>query len=172
MDFYNIIAEIFGFAASFFLLYSATRTTDKDLITLQGVSNGLWIIHYFLFNAYTGVIACALGLLRNAFVFKWNSYKAKMGYVVLFGSFCVGQLFYIENLINATPIIAIFIISYGVLFSEKNKLTSYLLIGNALLLAFSISISSISGTFNYVAMLMLLGYRWVKLTRINASPSD
>jgi hypothetical protein len=160
---YKVIAEIIGFIASFILLYSATRVKDRDLIIMQGVSNSLWIIHYIMFGAITGVIACTFGVLRNAFVFKWNSYRAKMGFVFIFFLFCIFQLFFINHYIEGIPIIAIFIISYGVLFAEKNKLTLYLLVGNLIFLVFSIYIDSISATFNYIAMLTLLLQRAYKI---------
>jgi hypothetical protein len=168
LDYFNICAEIIGFIASFILLLSATKVKDKDLIILQGVSNTLWIIHYLMFGAITGVIACTFGVLRNAFVFKWNSHKAKMIFVFVFFLFSVGQLLFLDNFIKAIPIIAIFIISYGVLFSEKNKLTYYLLFGNTIFLVFSIYIESISATFNYIAMISLLIYRLKKIKNIQA----
>jgi hypothetical protein len=159
MDYLKIIAETVGFIASFVFFYSATRTNDKELIILQGVGNFLWIIHYVIFNSMTGIIACTFGVARNLFVFKWNSYKAKMGFVFVFGLFSIIQFFYIDHFIKAIPIIAIFIISYGILFAEKNKLTSYLLAGNSIFLIFAIYIESISATFNYITVIGLLLYR-------------
>lgn len=145
------------------MLFSAKRVNDRDLIILQGISNALWIIHYIMFEAVTGVIACTFGVLRNLFVFKFNSYKAKMGFVFVFFLFCLFQGYFIDHYIEAIPIISIFIISYGVLFAEKNQLTKYLLVGNILFLFFSIYIESISATFNYIAMILLLIQRAVKI---------
>jgi len=165
MDFYNIAAETVGFIASFFLLLSATRTKDKDLIILQGVSNGIWIIHYLMFNAVTGVVACIFGVARNIFVFKYNSKAAKIGFILVFALFSILQFFYIDNILKAIPIIAIFIISYGILFAEKNKLTFFILLGNSIFLIFSIYIESISATFNYMIMIILLLNRAYKANK-------
>ena len=164
---YKTIAEIIGFAASFFLLFSATRTNDRELIILQGFSNALWIVHYIMFEAITGVIACTFGVLRNLFVFKWNSYKEKMFFVFIFALFCVFQIFFVDNYMKIIPIISIFIISYGVLFFKENKLTICLLVGNILFLFFSLYIESISATFNYIAMIILLLHRAYKINKTN-----
>jgi hypothetical protein len=164
---YKFVAEFIGFIASFVLLFSATRIKDKDLIILQGFSNALWIIHYLMFEAITGVIACTFGVMRNLFVFKYNSNKAKLGFIFVFLIFCILQLFFIDEYIKAIPIISIFIISYGVLFAEKNQLTFYLLIGNIFFLFFSIYIESISATFNYIVMILLLINRAFKIKKID-----
>lgn len=78
MDYFKIIAEIVGFIASFILLFSATRTNDRDLIILQGVSNALWIIHCLMFNAISVTFnyKMMIGLLlQRAYKIKQSDIK-------------------------------------------------------------------------------------------------
>ena len=163
---YPMLAEFIGGIASLLLLYSATQKNDKKLIILQGYSNVFWIVHYTMFGAFTGVVACCFGVARNAFVFKWKSKRAKQGFTLVFAVFCIAQLFFIEHIVRAVPILAIFIISYGVLFLQKNQLTACLYVGNGLLFVFSIYIGSISATINYILMICLLTFRLYQIKKV------
>lgn len=161
----KILAEVVGFIAAIILIFSVSRKVDRELIIYQGVANFLWIIHFLLFNAIEGVIACTFGLLRNLFVFKFNSKLAKSIFLSIFLGFTIYRGFNVNTYIELFPLISIFIITYGILFSEKNKLTKFLYVGNGLFLFYAIHIESISAISNYILMLVMLTYRYINVKK-------
>jgi len=72
---------------------------------------------------------------------------------------------HIDNIIEILSLIAIFIITYAILYQSKNKLTYYLYIGNFTFLFYAIYIESISATINYILMIIILTSRYLKLKK-------
>lgn len=165
MDFNNYLIEAIGFLASIILIYSVAKVCDKKLIIYQTISNFLWIIHFSLLGAYEGALAGFFGVVRYFFVYKYNSNKAKIGFLSVFIGFTIWRGFYIDNIIEILPLVAIFIITYAILYQSKNKLTYYLYIGNFTFLFYAIYIESISATINYILMIIILTSRYLKLKK-------
>jgi hypothetical protein len=159
------VAEIIGFIASFCLLLSVSRTKDSELIILQSVSNVFWVAHFYMFDAKVAAFAAILGVLRAFFVFRWNSLLAKHTFTAVFVLFLLYQAIVAPALLSLLPIVAMIIISVGILYRKGNVLSAHLVIGNVIFLVFALLLGSVSASFNYAAMLVILVYRIMKIKR-------
>jgi len=165
MENIDIYSEFFGLIATFFMFYSFTKTNDKTLIILHTVSNVFWGLHFLVLGALAGAVSILFSLSRTAFVFKWNSKEAKLGFMFVLTLYCIYEASSIDNIHNILPIIAAFIVSLGILFFDKNKLTLIFIISNILWVNYTIIVGSISGTISYSIIILILIYRWIKIKK-------
>ena len=60
-----IIAQLAGFVAMGFGMYSYQTKKRVSILTLQAFSNIFWLIQYLLLGRYSAVAANVIGVLRN-----------------------------------------------------------------------------------------------------------
>ena len=84
----GIAAQAIGFVAMALLVYSFQKNTQKGILKLQMASESLWVVHYLLIGAYTGMALNFVGVARcyvyaNRETKKWA------------GKSCVPVLFFV-----------------------------------------------------------------------------
>jgi len=104
-------------------------------------------------------------LSRTFIFFKFNTIKIKYTFLTVLSLFLFYKLYLNENLEDILPLISTFVVSYGILFYKKNKLTGVLILSNILWIIYSIIVLSISGTISYFIIILILLYRWIKINK-------
>ncbi len=120
----EIIAQAIGFVAMVLLVYSFQKNTRKGILTLQLASESLWVVHYFMIGAYTGMALNLVGVARcyvyaNRETKKWAD-KAFIPMLFFIISIATGVLTW-DGTASVLPMAAVCITSF-VLWSKKPKI--------------------------------------------------
>lgn len=83
----NIIGQIVGFCAVVVSLLIYHQKTAKTMVRFKFVTDILWIIHFILIGAYTGMCTTTIGLLREICIMKRKKY-AFLGKNIVLLMFC------------------------------------------------------------------------------------
>ncbi len=161
----KLLAEVIGVLATLAMIISFGRKDDKELIIIHTISNALWGFHYFFLGAFSGVVFIFISVLRTFFVFRWDSHKQKVGFMIAMILFYSGYVLQETNLANLIPLLAVIPVSYGVLFCDKNKLTLLFILSNVIWLTYHLYIVSYAGTISSLMLISMLVYRFVVVKR-------
>lgn len=165
MEDINLFAELFGLVATILMFVGFFNIDDKKLIVIGTFSNLFWAFHFLVLGAIGGFISILFSLSRTFIFFKFNTIKIKYTFLTVLSLFLFYKLYLNENLEDILPLISTFVVSYGILFYEKNKLTGVLILSNILWIIYSIIVLSISGTISYFIIILILLYRWIKINK-------
>ena len=163
MDNINLFSELFGLVATILMFIGFFNIDDKKLIIIGTFSNIFWAFHFLILGALGGFISILFSLSRTFIFFKFNNPKIKYVFLIILSIFLFYKLYLNENLEDILPLISTFVVSYGILFYEKNKLTVVLILSNVLWVIYSIIVVSVSGTISYFVIILILIYRWIKI---------
>lgn|SRR5574344_102346 len=70
----NILGQIFGVMAWFFLLYSYYKKQVKHIILIQIISCIFYLLSYLLLNAYAGFAVCLFETIKIYLYYRLNKY--------------------------------------------------------------------------------------------------
>ncbi len=80
-----IVAQIFGVLGMLFGFISYQNNSHKRIMIMKSLSEGLFAIHYFLLNSYTGLAMNCIGITRNiVFTYLVLKKKSTIPYIVFF----------------------------------------------------------------------------------------
>ncbi len=161
----NLTAELFGLIATALMFFGFSKTDDKNLIILHTLSNAFWALHFLILGSFAGFVSILFSLSRTFFVFKWTSNKSKWIFLTVLFIYCIYEISLIQNFHNLLPIVATLVVSYGILFYYKHKLTLVFIISNILWVFYSIIENSMSGTICYTIVIMILIFRFLKIQK-------
>ncbi len=87
MDTRTLIAQVVGFIGIIVAFISFQCKDNKRLFFYQLLSSVIWVIHFLILQAYSGVLLNAAGAIRGFFLYntdkKWGSSKVTMIAVTL-----------------------------------------------------------------------------------------
>ena len=113
------LAQIFRIIGSIFSILSDTSNNTKRIFSFNAIANVFCGIQYFLLNAFTGFMGCAIAIPRNIIFYK---YKNKVPLFILIIYFIITILINIpsvDSLISAIPILLVLIYTYALYVADK-----------------------------------------------------
>lgn len=114
----NIIIQIIGIIAWILLFISYKTKNTKMLISIQVCSSALYVLHYYLLGAYTGIFVCSLSFIYGLLLSFVK--QKKIIYLMLIPILTSGlYFFYTENIFSIVPIFASFIDNYALTRSKR-----------------------------------------------------
>lgn len=137
-----ILIQLIGVIAWLFLTLSYYRRTTNKILVFQILGTILYIIHYYLLGAYSGVFICIFEVVRDYSYFKTN--KDKYIFMASIPIYIIYGIISFSKFIDILPIFSSLIDGYSL--TEKRK---YVVLGGAieytLWVIYDISVLSISG---------------------------
>lgn len=117
-----VIAQIIGIVAWLFLFFSYYRKNTKKILFSQIICSILFIIHYFLLGAFSGVLTCFFDLIFDSAYYLIK--KRKIVYIISIPIRILCGLFVFAAPIDFLPIAASLLEGYSL---TKEKI--YVVIG-------------------------------------------
>ena len=137
----EILIQLIGILAWIFLFSSYRAKNIKKIILIQLCSSSLYVTHYYLLGAYTGVFTCTISLFAGLlFYFSKNR---KIDFLFLIPLLSAGAYFFYNGPLSITPIIANLIDSYA-LTKYRKTILRYSLISYTLWIIYDIFVKSYS----------------------------
>lgn len=163
---FSLIAEAIGFVAFLFLLFSSQSKTREKILFNQLISSLIFIIHFGLLSAWTGVVMNLLIVFRNYIFIKKPKYAwaQHIGWLFLF-IFLTLTLTALswEGYISILPAFAVAAGTYGRWLSRPFTIRFIsLFFGVLLWLPYTILVGSYSGTAAQIAIGIAIVYGMFK----------
>lgn len=152
----EIVGQMIGLVAMTILVASFQRNTQKKILTFQLTAELLWVVHYALIGAYTGMALNLVGAAR-CYVFanrgkKWAD-KAYMPYLFFFFSIAAGLAAWTSP-VSLLPIAAVSTISFALWSKKPAIIRIFSAPGCTCWLIFNIISSSYAGVLTEVLNLI------------------
>ena len=147
IDIIYIIAQIIGFVAMGFGIYSYQLRMRINILIFQSLSNLFWILQYFLLGTLSAVIALALGILRNVVYMLRGRvrFADSVAVPVIFSAlFAVMAFFTFGNIFDLLPAFAMIAASLAFFCKKEQHIRFISLFVAASWLTFGISAGSIA----------------------------
>ncbi len=147
IDAIYIIAQLIGFAAMGFGMYSYQLRRRMNILILQSLSNLLWVVQYVMLGAYSAVTALALGILRNAVYMLRGRFRfadSKAVPVIFIIIFAISGIFTYEAVFDLLPIAAMIAATLAFFLKNEQLIRCISLVVAVCWLAFGISAGSIA----------------------------
>ncbi len=129
-----IIAQLAGFVAMGFGMYSYQTKKRFSILTLQAFSNIFWLIQYLLLGRYSAVAANVIGVLRNIIYLFRGRFKfadSRLVPILCMVAFVVSGVFTYTSPIDVLPICAMLIATVA-FFMENEQMIRILSLGVAI----------------------------------------
>jgi hypothetical protein len=172
-----IIAQLSGFVAMGFGMYSYQTKKRVSILTLQAFSNVFWLIQYLLLGRYSAVAANVIGILRNIIYLMRGRFKfadSRIVPIICMAAFVVSGVFTYTAPIDVLPICAMLIATVA-FFMDNEQMIRILSLGVAIcwftfgLLAGSIA-SMISDGITFFTILVAV-IRYHRIARYEKNTS-
>lgn len=109
MDFNIIVAQIFGILVLFTGILSYYKTSTKEVLIYNAITNGLSALQYVFLGAYTGAVCLLIAIIRNI-VFSLFKKDIPLIYLIIFIVVLILTNFkLVHSVIDIIPIINVFI---------------------------------------------------------------
>ena len=160
------IANISGFIATIFYLYSDIQEDDLLLDKFYTIGNVFFLCHLFLLGSYIPCITVFLAVIRNIINRKFpNNTLIKYLFVSVFSLILIISLLYTDKWQNSLPALVSLIMTFAFLYTKNNMLTFLIGLCSVLWIIVAISINSIPIIILEVVSILLLFYRAYKQNR-------
>lgn len=116
-----IISQMIRFIASILGIAADANLNKKRMYILNGISNTLTAISYFMINAITGGIGAAISVLRNIYVYFSNKKPSTIVAIVYSIIVIAISIPEINGIVSIIPIVIVLLYSWA-LFSDNMKL--------------------------------------------------
>ena len=99
------VSQFIGFEALILLLISYRKKEIDKILMVQSISSLLYVVHYLLLGAYSGLLVCYLDFIRDYMYYKSDKDKIIFLYLYLFYiaigilNYCGFSMIYRINLI-------------------------------------------------------------------------
>jgi len=117
MNYYFIFIQVIGFIAWLFLLFSYYRKKSNNIIIFQIIGNILFMLHYYLLNAFSGLLLCLCDFVFDTGYVKVNN-KLLVYLISIPIRVICGFMFY-SSIIDVLPIVASLIEGYSLTCNKK-----------------------------------------------------
>ena len=145
MDIKFILIQILWFVAWLFLLFSYYRKNTKKILVFQIIGNVLFIIHYFLLNAFSGFIICVCDMLFDTSYYKTK--KPVVMYVISIPVRIICGIIFFNTWLDILPIVASLIEGYS-LTKEKKYVVIGAIIAYIIWLIYDLCVLSFAGAIS------------------------
>lgn len=160
------IANISGFIATIFYLYSDIQEDDLLLDKFYTIGNVFFLGHLFLLGSYIPCITVFLAVVRNVINRRFpDSDIVKYTFLGIFSFILVASFFYTDKWQNSLPAIVSLIMTFAFLYTKKNIMTLLFLTCSVLWILVALSIDSMPIVVLEVVSMILLLYRAYKQNR-------
>lgn len=161
MDYWKLVAEGVGFAASGLFLYSSGLKDDEKLNFFYTIGCFILATHLFMLEAYIGGATTLLSAIRNIAAKKDKTGVVKNMFMVIF----VGMFAYYAYAHNhwsemLVPLASV-VMSVGFIYLKGNGLTACMFLSCSLWLMYGLHIESTSIVFLEVASMFSALVRFV-----------
>lgn len=137
-----ILIQFIGIVAWFMLAASYYRKTTNQILVFQILGTLLYVLHYYLLGAWSGLFICVFEVVRDYSYYKtdWDKYifRGSIIIYILFG------IFSYEKLVDILPIFSSLIDGWSL--TEKRKIVVFgAAVEYILWVIYDIAVMSISG---------------------------
>ena len=164
----NIVAQIIGFIAFGFSLFTYHQKGKVNILNNALVVNFLKLVHYLLLGAYSGFATKVVAIFRDLFVIvkERNSFfGSKLYFYIFIFLYLVISVITYDGFLSLLPIIAA--LTYMLVIWDGNdvKIRRIALLGYFLWLGYNIFVFSLSGIFSNVVSIMSVSFAIYKDNR-------
>lgn len=151
MNFEFIISQFIGFVAWILILISYHRKTTNQILIFHMMAALLFCIHYFLLNAYSGVLICCFEFIRDFLYYKFD----KDNYIFYFSIFfyIIVGYFLCDKAFSYLPLVASFIDGF-ILTKNKKIIVLGSIIIYLLWFVYDIFVKSYIGMFSDIVVIL------------------
>jgi len=147
IDAIYIAAQLIGFAAMGFGIYSYQMRRRINILIFQSLSNLFWVLQYLLLGTASAVVALALGILRNV-VYMLRGvirFADSVAVPVIFSvAFAVSGIFTYQNIFDILPTVGMILASLAFFCKKEQHIRLISLFVAASWLTFGIAAGSIA----------------------------
>lgn len=169
------VAQGIGVLALLLVIYSYQGKNRIIILDRQLWSSVLFIFHFVLLSAWTGVAMNAIVVARNWIFAKKDTEKwaTSVWWVVLFIALSVGALFFTwEGLVSLLPMSAVIVGIYARWQEKPSQIRFLGLVGTFLWLPYTLIVHSYAGTLTQLVLMVGIIYGMVVHDRKRALPSQ
>lgn len=155
-----VVSQIIGFMAFIASLIAYQRNKKKDILITMIISNILNLIHYYLLNAYSGLLTKLIAILRDIFIVNKTKkkYLNNILFLVIFILiYILAMIYTYSNILSIFPLIAALIYLIPTWYGNGKIVKYTALICYLLWLGYNIFVLSIAGiTSNIISILSII----------------
>lgn len=144
MSNYQLLSEAFGLLSIFFYLISSATANDRKMNALSAVGSVLLGVHLAMAEQYLASAGLGVAALRNIFSLYYNRGYVKFFFMLIFFALLGYALFNYTHWNEVLTPLAGVVVSYAVLYTEKNQRTFWLFFATVLWFVYGFTISSMS----------------------------
>lgn len=156
---FSQIAQILGLLGAAMLMLSFQADEAKNFFRRQALGSGLFLIHYFMLGAYTGVVVSVMSVTRTIVIARWQGKRKTLSVLALI-VFSVVAMFFIYTGYETILMTAAYVILTLAMNLKNSKIIrlTQLAIVSPLQLIYNILVFSIGGivceSFNILSILV------------------
>ena len=156
----EIFGQIVGFLAIGTTIVIYSQKDRKKLLLYKLLADILWISHFMLIGAYSGMATMLIAIFRELLFVNRDKYRVFQNqiWVVLFsGAYLISAYFTWRNIFSIFPAIASTIATIGFWKREVSQIRYMSLIVSVFMLAYGIAMGSIATIFNEIFTMSSIG---------------
>lgn len=165
---FYLLANLFGFVAACLYLYSDVQSDDKRLDHFYTLGNVSFVFHLVLMASFLPAITVAIAVFRNVLVSLYDNSLMRIVFVLVFLSLflyaSVGA-FNGQNWWDSLPALCSLLMTFGFLYTKANVLTFVMIVCSVLWLVVGVCIGSYSVIALELISILLLLYRFCKVSK-------
>lgn len=159
---YQLLSEAFGLVACFFFLWSTGTSNDRLMNKLGFVGCVALGAHLYLSGELLALLGITLAAFRNIFALFYNKKFVRIGFMLGFFSLLGYALFNYNFWYELLTPLAGVIVSYSILYTEKNQRSFWILFATILWFIYGVTIDSFSIVLLEISCLFSLIFRVIK----------
>lgn len=150
----NIAAQIIGFLAMFFSVFSFQMNKHKHIMIMQILATSLFGLQYLMLGAYTGMAVDAVATIRGIVFFnkdkKWA--QSRLWIAVFACMFIISGILAWQGTASILVTLAMVLNTFSFSFTKPKLVRSTILISSPLMLIYDILTMSIGGIINEICV--------------------
>ena len=159
---YQLLIEAIGLLSVFFYLLSSGTSNDRKMNALGAIGSIFLGTHLFLAQEYLASAGLGIAALRNIYSLYYDKGFVKFFFMIIFFALLGYATINFKNWYDVLTPLAGVIVSYSVLYTEKNQRTFWLFFATILWFIYGLQIQSMSILLLESFITISLAFRYLK----------
>jgi hypothetical protein len=159
---YQLLIEAIGLLSVFFYLLSSGTSNDRKMNALGAIGSFILGTHLFLAEEYLASAGLGIASLRNVYSLYYDKGFVKFFFMIIFFALLGYATVNFKNWYDVLTPLAGVIVSYSVLYTEKNQRTFWLFFATVLWFVYGYEIQSFSILLLESLIIVSLMFRFAK----------
>lgn len=118
-----VVIQIIGLVAFFFLVFGFWAKSKNVILVMHLIANLIFVIHYFLLDAYMGSSVCAVVVISDFFLINKTDKKKLKRHGIIFSTiFLIVGMLNFSGYLSLIPVVGAIFAMYLLLKDDANEL--------------------------------------------------